>query len=156
MDSDLWQKQYILKISSFLTCYCKEKIIMGIIRFCENFNFQTAKLVDIYNMLEFSKLSFARRSVVWRGAHSVMLLYVHRDLDISFLAEKMALTFNSAVRCKNRMYIPNFLLTIASFYHDLGKQVYNSMFKVVASVYVQLFVYDAHCDFKAAAHSLVG
>lgn len=98
-------------------------MIMRNIRFCVNFNFQTTKLVDIYNMLEFRRLSFARRSVVWRGALSVMLLYVHRDLDISFLAEKMALTLNTAVRCENRMYTPNLLHRTASFYKDLENKV---------------------------------
>jgi len=49
-------------------------------------------------MLDFNNLSFARRTVVWQGALTLMLLYVSKELDMSLLADKMASTFQAAVR----------------------------------------------------------
>jgi len=61
-------------------------------------NFQATKLVAFYDMLDVSSLSFARRSVVWRGVLALMLVHVRAGLDISFLAERMVPSFQAAVR----------------------------------------------------------
>ncbi|XP_052242891.1 protein MMS22-like isoform X2 [Dreissena polymorpha] len=56
-----------------------------------------SKLVDFYDMLDISSLTFARRSVVWKGVLALTLVYVNKGLDVTFLAEKMAVSFEAAV-----------------------------------------------------------
>ena len=49
-------------------------------------------------MLDYSKISSGKRSVIWRGAFTLMLINVEKQLDVGFLAQKMALALESAVR----------------------------------------------------------
>ena len=60
--------------------------------------FQGSKLCDFYNMLDIARISFSKRSVVWCGAFTLMLIYSEKQMDIGFLADKMASALDSAVR----------------------------------------------------------
>ncbi|WAR06989.1 MMS22-like protein [Mya arenaria] len=57
-----------------------------------------SKLVDFYDMLDISSVSFARRSVVWRGVLALMLVHVNERLDIGFLVDRMVPSFEAAVK----------------------------------------------------------
>ena len=72
------------------------------------FIIQASKLCDFYDMLDINSITFAKRSVVWRGAFTLMLVYVDRNIDISFLADRLAAAFTSVVRWDN------FLLALLS------------------------------------------
>ncbi|XP_053397350.1 protein MMS22-like isoform X2 [Mercenaria mercenaria] len=56
-----------------------------------------SKLCDFYDMLDVQSITFAKRSVVWRGAFTLMLVYVERNMDVGFLADRMMAAFDNAV-----------------------------------------------------------
>ena len=64
----------------------------------KNLLFQGSKLCDFYDMLDVTRISFSKRSVVWCGAFTLMLIYAEKQLDVGFLADKMASALDSAVR----------------------------------------------------------
>ncbi|KAL4233050.1 Protein MMS22-like [Mactra antiquata] len=57
----------------------------------------SSKLCDFYDMLDINAITYAKRCVIWRGAFTLMLVYVSQDMDISFLADKMSSTFEHVV-----------------------------------------------------------
>ena len=59
---------------------------------------QGSKLCDFYNMLDIARISFSKRSVVWCGAFTLMLIYTEKQMDVGFLADKMASALDNAVR----------------------------------------------------------
>ncbi|XP_060567451.1 protein MMS22-like isoform X4 [Ruditapes philippinarum] len=56
-----------------------------------------SKLCDFYDMLDINSITFARRSVVWRGAFTLMLVYVDKQIDIGFLADRLVAAFTNVV-----------------------------------------------------------
>lgn len=99
-----------------------------------------AKLCDFYDMLDYSKISAGKRSVIWRGAFTLMLINVEKQLDVGFLAQKMALALESAIR---------------EFKAD-SMDTHNSLWKLIL-IYLEgtQEVFDASQSLQLSEHKLV-
>ncbi|XP_033747266.1 protein MMS22-like isoform X2 [Pecten maximus] len=55
----------------------------------------TGKLCDFYNMVDVSSLSLNTTRVVWMGMFAMVHLHQQKDLDFSFLTERLGQAFNN-------------------------------------------------------------